>query len=143
MSKPREPWWGYVKNVLRAYPDYRRELARLRSSVAITPRYNANGGGSGISMPTEDLAMRELPRKEQLRLEAVERAIAETKRLPNGIWRVSTAMPRSAASCLRVLFVTDGRTDVESGVTYVPSGLMPKKFEVANSSTYLCDLASR
>lgn len=89
MSKPREPWWGYVKNVLRAYPDYRRELARLRSSVAITPRYNANGGGSGISMPTEDLAMRELPRKEQLRLEAVERAIAETKRLPNGIWRVS------------------------------------------------------
>ena len=89
MSKPREPWWGYVKNVLRAYPDYRRKLARLRSSVAITPRYNANGGGSGISMPTEDLAMRELPRKEQLRLEAVERAIAETKRLPNGIWRVS------------------------------------------------------
>lgn len=42
MSKPREPWWGYVKNVLRAYPDYKRELARLRSSVAITPRYYAN-----------------------------------------------------------------------------------------------------
>lgn len=87
MSKPREPWWGYVKNVLRAYPDYRRELARLRSSVAITPRYNANGGGSGISTPTEDLAMQELPRKEQLRLEAVERALAETRRLPNGKWR--------------------------------------------------------
>lgn len=88
MSKPREPWWGYVKNVFRAYPDYRRELARLRSSVAITTKYNATGGGGGISTPTEDLAMRELPRKEQLRLEAVERAIAETKRMPNGKWRV-------------------------------------------------------
>ena len=87
MSKPRELWWGYVKNVLRAYPDYKRELARLRSSVVITPRYNANGGGSGISMPTEELAMKELPRKEQLRLEAVERALAETRRLPNGKWR--------------------------------------------------------
>ncbi len=89
MSKPREPWWGYVKNVLRAYPDYRRELARLRSSVVITPRYNANGGGGGISTPTEDLAMKELPRKEQLRLEAVERALAETRRMPNGKWRVA------------------------------------------------------
>ncbi len=89
MSKPREPWWGYVKNVLRAYPDYKRELARLRSSVKITPRYNANGGGSGISNPTEALAMQELPRKEQLRLEAVERALAETWRLPNGRWRCS------------------------------------------------------
>ncbi len=88
MSKPREPWWGYVKNVLRAYPDYRRELARLRSSVVITPKYNPTVGDGGISTPTEDLAMRELPRKEQLRLEAVERAIAETKRMPNGKWRV-------------------------------------------------------
>ena len=81
MSKPRELWWGYVKNVLRAYPDYKRELARLRSSAVITPRYNANGGGSGISMPTEELAMKELPRKEQLRLEAVEKTMAETRRL--------------------------------------------------------------
>lgn len=87
MSESREPWWSYVKKVIRAYPDYKRELARLRSSVVITPRYNANGGGSGISMPTEDLAMKELPRKEQLRLEAVEKAIAETKRLPDGKWR--------------------------------------------------------
>lgn len=89
MSKPREPWWGYVKNVLRAYPDYKRELARLRSAVTVTPRYNANGGGGGISTPTENLAMKELPRKEQVRLEAVERALAETRRLPNGKWRVA------------------------------------------------------
>lgn len=49
MSKPRELWWGYVKNVLRAYPDYRRGGAKLRS--------------------------------------AVERAMKETRNLPNGEWR--------------------------------------------------------
>lgn len=87
MSKPREPWWGYVKNVLRAYPDYKRELARLRKDISITPKYNANGGGSGVSNPTETVSLRELPLKEQLRLEAVERALAETRRMPNGKWR--------------------------------------------------------
>lgn len=88
MSESKEPWWNYVKKVIRAYPDYRRELARLRRAVKITPKYNANGGGGGVSTPTEDLALMELPRKEQLRLEAVEKAIDDTRKLPNGKWRV-------------------------------------------------------
>ena len=49
MSKPKELWWGYVKNVLRAYPDYRKGKARYQH--------------------------------------AVELALDETRRLPNGKWR--------------------------------------------------------
>ena len=29
MSKPREPWWPYVKNVLRMYPQMKRELEAI------------------------------------------------------------------------------------------------------------------
>ena len=36
MSKPREPWWGYAKNVIRKYPAYKKELRELRSQQ-ITP----------------------------------------------------------------------------------------------------------
>ena len=89
MSKTKEPWWPYVKGVLRAYPEYERELARLRRAVKITPKYNANGGSGGISKPTEDLALQELPRKEQLRYEAVEKAIKDTLSEPDGKSRVS------------------------------------------------------
>ena len=89
MSKTKEPWWPYVKGVLRAYPEYERELARLRRAVKITPKYNANSGGGGISKPTEDLALQELPRKEQLRYEAVEKAIKDTLARRDGKQRVS------------------------------------------------------
>ena len=73
MSKPRELWWGYVKNVIRAYPALAREAAELHGS-RITPNYNATGGGCGPSRTTETNAMRQLPPKQQQRLEAVERA---------------------------------------------------------------------
>ncbi len=39
-------------------------------------------------MPTEEAALRELPPKEQLRYEAVERALKKTRRLRDGGWRV-------------------------------------------------------
>ncbi len=87
MSKPREPWWGYAKNVIRAYPEYKQELRRLRTAK-VTPKYNANGGDSGIGKPTEETALRELPPKEMARLEAVERALQKTKQLRDGTLRV-------------------------------------------------------
>lgn len=87
MSKPRELWWGYVKNVIRAYPDYMRELTELRRS-RVTPNYNASGGGGGPSRSTEAVATRELSPKKQQRLEAVERAIDRTKRRSNGALRL-------------------------------------------------------
>lgn len=87
MSKPRELWWGYVKNVIRAYPGYRKELNELRSN-RITPNYNATGGGSGPSRSTEGNALRELPPRQQQRLEAVERAIGRTRRRSSGNLRL-------------------------------------------------------
>ena len=35
----------------------------------------------------------------------------------SGIWRRSTVIPRSSASCIRLLLVIDGRIDVDFGVT--------------------------
>lgn len=87
MSKPRELWWGYVKNVIRAYPALAREAAELHGS-RITPNYNATGGGCGPSRTTETNAMRQLPPKQQQRLEAVERAISRTRRRSNGALRL-------------------------------------------------------
>ena len=38
MSEPRDPWWPYIKNVLRAYPALQRELnARKRETWSISP----------------------------------------------------------------------------------------------------------
>ena len=83
MSKPREPWWGYVKNVIRKYPAYKAELHQLRSQK-ITPGYSKDGGRGKTQRKTEAIALRELPPREQERYEAVEKALARTKRMQNG-----------------------------------------------------------
>lgn len=59
MSKPRDPWWPYIKNVLRAYPAMKRELDALRQQ-SVTVRYNPAGGSSGPGRSTEQTALREL-----------------------------------------------------------------------------------
>lgn len=108
MSKPREPWWGYVKAVVRAYPGYETELDRLKACT-ITPNYNATGGGSAASRKTETIALRELPAKEQKRYESVQEALKQTSRQSNGRWRCrmielvyfrkSHTLPGAAQAC--------------------------------------------
>lgn len=108
MSKPREPWWGYVKAVVRAYPGYEAELDRLKACT-ITPNYNATGGGSEAGRKTETIALRELPPKEQKRYEAVQEALKRTSRRSNGQWRLrmvklvyfrqSHTLPGAAQAC--------------------------------------------
>ena len=83
MSKPREPWWPYVKNVIRRYPDYEAELKRLRT-VSVTAKYSKGGGRGGDGRKTEQTALRSLPPKDQLRHDAVARALRKTKHLPDG-----------------------------------------------------------
>lgn len=83
MSKPREPWWGYVKNVIRKYPQYKAELRQLRSQQ-ITPGYSKTGGGGKTQRKTEAIAIRQLPPRDQERFDAVEKAIRKTKRMPDG-----------------------------------------------------------
>ena len=86
MSKPREPWWGYVKNVIRKYPMYKAELRELRSQK-ITPGYSKAGGRGTTHRKTEAVALRQLKPGDQVRYDAVERAISITKALPDGKWR--------------------------------------------------------
>lgn len=83
MSKPREPWWPYVKNVLRAYPAMKRELEAIRSQ-SVTTHYNATGGSSGPGRSTEQVAMRELPPQRMKEYEAVRKAIRDTGHKPDG-----------------------------------------------------------
>ena len=83
MSKPREPWWPYVKNVLRMYPQLKRELEAIRSQ-SVTTHYNAAGGSSGPGRSTEQTALRELPPQRMREYEAVRKAIQKTGHLPEG-----------------------------------------------------------
>lgn len=83
MSKPRELWWGYVKNVVRTYPELEQELKELRRTK-VTPNYNATGGSGGPSKTTENAALRELEPKKQQRFDAVAAALRKTRRLRDG-----------------------------------------------------------
>lgn len=83
MSKPREPWWGYVKNVIRRYPAYKAELRRIKSQQ-ITPGYSKTGGRGRTQRKTEAVALRELPMRDQERYDAVEKALRKTRRMPDG-----------------------------------------------------------
>mmetsp|Transcript_40281 Transcript_40281/g.106695 ORF Transcript_40281/g.106695 Transcript_40281/m.106695 type:complete len:264 (+) Transcript_40281:384-1175(+) len=57
--------------------------------------------------------------------------------------RACTSIPLSRAICISILFVIDGRIERDDGVTYAPSGEIPRKLDTENSSTYFCSLASR
>lgn len=83
MSKPRDPWWPYVKNVLRAYPGMKREL-QARQEQSVTVRYNQAGGGSGPGRTTEQVALRELDPARMREYEAVSKAIRKTGYMPDG-----------------------------------------------------------
>lgn len=87
MSKPREPWWGYVKNVIRRYPVYQDELKQIKST-RVTPGYSKGGGRGRSCRKTELTALRSLPPRDQERYDAVEKAIRKTKRLPDGEQRM-------------------------------------------------------
>ena len=76
MSSPRYYWWGFVRAMIRNYPVLKASLEELHA-VKVTAAYGLEaGGGSGISRPTEQAAIRELPTTEQREYEAVKRALA-------------------------------------------------------------------
>ena len=83
MSKPRHPWWGYIRNVIRAYPARKREYEQLHEQ-SVTANMTGMPGGGDVSRGTEDIAIRELPYTRQREYEAVKRAIDATWRLHNG-----------------------------------------------------------
>lgn len=82
MSKPRERWWGYVKNVLYAYPVFCAELRTIRGISAVP--MDSMPRSRGAKRTTENTALRGFSGQKAKEYEAVERAISETERLPEG-----------------------------------------------------------
>lgn len=75
MSKPRYYWWSYVRAMVRNYPVLKASLEELHE-VKVTAAYGFGvGGGGGISRPTEQAAIRELPSTQQREYESVKRAL--------------------------------------------------------------------
>ena len=99
----RRGWWYYTRDIVRNYPVLRERLRELR-----TPGTTGEGLGrsSEPGRSTERLALRDLPKAERRELEAVERAIAVTRGLPDGKerlqvirlvhWRMSHTMTGAA-----------------------------------------------
>ena len=84
MSKPRFNWWGYVKNIIRAYPGLKREYDDLHTQTITANMSGTGGGGGGVNRSLESIAMRELPRPRQRELDAVTNTIRLTERLRTG-----------------------------------------------------------
>ncbi|MCC8076251.1 MAG: hypothetical protein LIO95_10010 [Clostridiales bacterium] len=83
MSKPRKLWWGYVKAVVRAYPELQAQLNELRQP-STGGRSDSQPGAKGASRTTENIATRTLPPMDMKHLEAVEKAVKWTEKLPTG-----------------------------------------------------------
>ena len=87
MSKPRYKWWGYIRGVIRAYPDLKKEYEEMHRQ-ALTAGISGMPGSGGVSRKTEDISVRELPYTKQREYEAVRRAIETTKAMQNGTQRL-------------------------------------------------------
>lgn len=83
MSKPRYKWWGYVKYMIRDFP-YLKERYDALHEQSVTASTSGMPGGMCVSRGTENIAIRELPKPNQLEYDAVKRAIAVTERLKTG-----------------------------------------------------------
>lgn len=83
MSKPRYKWWGYIKNVIRAYPGLKQEYEALHEQ-SVTSSMTGMPGGGGASRGTENVALKELPKPKQAEYDAVRQAVEGTKRLVSG-----------------------------------------------------------
>lgn len=87
MSKPRYRWWGYIRNVIRAYPELKKEYDALHQQ-SVTANLSGMPGSGSVSRGTENIATRELPRTKQQEYDAVRQAIELTHRMPNGKFRL-------------------------------------------------------
>ena len=79
MSNDKPAWWSYVKNIVRQYPELRKELNETLDPQ-ITSKLSITGGfGSGeTSSPVEQCVIHGLPPKKQIKYDAVENAIYKT-----------------------------------------------------------------
>lgn len=87
MSRPRYKWWGYVKNMIRAYPGLKKEYDDLHEQ-SVTPNLSGMPGGGEVSRGTENIALRELSGPNQAEYDAVRKTIAITEHMRTGADRL-------------------------------------------------------
>jgi hypothetical protein len=87
MSKPRYRWWGYIRNVIRAYPELKKEYDALHQQ-SVTANLSGMPAAGTVSRGTENIAIRELPKTKQREYDAVRQAIEITSRINNGNIRI-------------------------------------------------------
>lgn len=103
-KKGREPFWGYVKSIIRQYPALKRRIEtplepRLTGSAG-TKYINIGKDGKiedcvtfegkamgGHSSPVERCVIHDLPPKEQRRFDAVDNALARTRQIHPDDWK--------------------------------------------------------
>lgn len=88
MSRPRYRWWGYVKNVIRAYPELREKLTEP-VHTPVTAKYGPQTRQNGAGRALEGAVVKRLSGRDVTEFVAVEAAIRETAKLENGEARLA------------------------------------------------------
>lgn len=89
VSKPRYDWWGYVKGMIRRYPELCQREAALHATAMSPDLSGMPHGSGGRSDPVADAALRELPEVNRREMEAVRRAVQQTRAMPDGEDRIA------------------------------------------------------
>ena len=87
MSKPRYKWWGYIRNVVRSYPELKREYDYIHLQ-SVTANLSGMPGCGSVSRGTEDVAIRQLSYTKQKEYDSVSKAIEITQKMKNGNHRL-------------------------------------------------------
>lgn len=88
MSKPRYDWWGYVKGIIRRYPELCEQYADIHTQC-IVPCYSGMPGGDNEPRKVETIAIRMLPNVHQKEYESVLAAVRLTSSLKTGAERLA------------------------------------------------------
>lgn len=76
--KKRPPWWGYVKAIIKEYPELQKEI-NTPLQQRTTVRMDIIKTKGDIQNPTRDCVIHNLPDDKQKRYEAVHNAIIKTE----------------------------------------------------------------
>lgn len=87
MGKPKDDWFNSAVWVVRNYPNRKKEFEELHTQ-SVCSDMSGMPKSSDVSRTIENIALREMAPMKQLEYDAVTRAIAVTKLLPDGDKRV-------------------------------------------------------
>ena len=87
MEKRRPIWWLYIRNVIREYPNLKKEYDALHQQ-SVTAGSSGMPVSGGENRGTENVALRTLPGLKQREYDAVRMAIEATKLMANGRQRL-------------------------------------------------------